>query len=301
MDKKPKLDKLLEIAWMLADTGGTIAHIATKAHVSERTAYRYVEMLKKSGFIINKEKGVICLESVPEPFARIADNVGVSPKEWRLITDALDLVDDALKPGLLQKINERIDKPKGERPIIRQQESQNIQQLSRAMDGKKQVILHQYSSSNSKTVSDRRVEPIAFRDGNRSVDCFEINNRRVKTFKIARIGKVEVCSEDWQYEKKHLTSQSDIFGMSSDTLIHVKLRLNMLAANLLREEFPKSKKMLKREDDGHFIFETDVRNVKGIGRFIIGLSHETDVIQGPELENYLKSQAKKIASKYDII
>ena len=298
MEKTPKLDKLLEIIWLLADTGGTFAHIAAKAHVSERTAYRYVETLENSGFIINKEKGVLFLEGVPEPFARIADNVGVTPKEWRLVVNALDSVEDALKPGLLQKINERIDKPKGVRPVIRQQESMHIQELSRAMDGKKQVILHQYSSSNSETVSDRRVEPIAFRSGNRSVVCYEIRSQRVKTFKIPRIGKVEVCPEDWQHERAHRTPVADMFGMSSDTLIPIRLRLTMRAANLLKEEFPESKRMLRPDGEEHFLFETEVRDVKGIGRFVLGLHNEVEIIEAPELESYLKIHAKQLAMQY---
>ena len=300
IEKTPKLDKLLEIIWLLADTGGTFAEIAAKAHVSERTAYRYMETLKNSGFIINKEKGVLYLEGVPEPFARIADNVGVTPKEWRLLAEALKMMDDALKPGLLQKINERIGKPDGERPVIRQRESLNIQELSRAMDGKKQVILHQYCSSNSETVSDRRVEPIAFRGGNRSVVCYEISCQRVKTFKIPRIGKVEVCPEDWQHERAHRTPVADMFGMSSDTLIPIRLRLTMRAANLLKEEFPESKRMLHPDGEEHFLFETDVRDVKGIGRFVMGLHGEVEVIDSPELQQHLAIEAGKIWKKWAI-
>ena len=298
MEKTPKLDKLFEIMRLLADTGGSVAQIAAKAHVSERTAYRYVNVLKNSGFCIRKEGGVFRLNSVPEAFACVADMVGVTPKEWRLLAAALELVDDHLKPGLLQKIQGRMHKQAAGQPLIRQRESRHIQELSRAMDGKKQVILHQYSSSNSETVSDRRVEPIAFRKGNRSVVCYEISSRRVKTFKIPRIGKVEVCPEDWRHEKAHRTPVADMFGMSSDTLIPIRLRLTMRAANLLKEEFSESQKMLRPDGKEHFLFETEVRDVKGVGRFVMGLPNEVEIVEAPELESYLKTQAKQLILKY---
>ena len=300
-NKNFKLDTMLQVLALLSGDGCSIGGIAARMNTTERTAYRYLRSLRESGFRIGKEHGNIYLEAVPEHFARITDNVGVTPKEWRLIADALDAVDDPLKPGLKRKIEGRMGGQIPELPVIRQQESRNIHDLSRAIEGKKQVVLHQYSSSNSETISDRRVEPIAFRNGNRCVDCYEISSHRVKTFKIPRIGTVEVTPENWQFEKKHRTEPYDLFGMSSDTLIHIRLRLTMRAANLLKEEFPQSKRLLEPEDSEHFIFDTDVRDVKGIGRFILGLHSEVEIVDAPELEAYLHREAEKLHRKWAIV
>ena len=89
--------------------------------------------------------------------------------------------------------------------------------------------------------------------------------------------------------------------MSSDTLIHIRLRLTMRAANLLKEEFPLSKRLLEPEDSEHFIFGTDVRDVKGIGRFILGLHSEVEIVDAPELEAYLRREAEKLHRKWPIV
>lgn len=299
--KNFKLDTMLQVLALLSGEGCSIAGIAAKMNTTERTAYRYLRSLRESGFRIGKEHGNIYLEAVPEHFARITDNVGVTPKEWQLIADAVEATDDPLKEGLMLKIKGQTDKTSSGQTVIRKQENVNIQHLSTAIDGKKQVILHQYSSSNSETISDRRVEPIAFRNGNRCVDCYEISSHRVKTFKIPRIGTVEVTPENWQFEKKHRTEPYDLFGMSSDSLIHVRLRLTIRAANLLKEEFPQSKRLLEPEDSEHFIFDTDVRDVKGIGRFILGLHSEVEIVDAPELEAYLRREAEKLHRKWPIV
>ena len=89
-----------------------------------------------------------------------------------------------------------------------------------------------------------------------------------------------------------------MFGMSSDTLVPVRLRLTMRAANLLKEEFPESKRMLRPDGKDHFLFETEVRDVKGIGRFVLGLHNEVEIIEAPELESYLRLHARQLAESY---
>lgn len=297
-NKKLKFNILLEFLHLLSEETYSISGMAAKTGLTERTAYRQVETLKKCGFQIEKMEGKYALTAVPDDFAKMTDRIGITPKEWRLIADALDTVEDALKPGLMRKIAGRTAKASSEQPVIRQQESRNIHELARAIAGKKQVVLQQYRSSHSETVSDRPVEPFAFRNGNRCVDCYEISSHRIKTFKIPRIGSVKVCPEDWQYEKKHRTTESDLFGMSSDTLIPIRLRLSLRAANLLREEFPLSQKWLKADGKDHFLFETDVRDVKGIGRFVLGLHQEVEILDTPELAAFLQLHAKQLASQW---
>ena len=96
----------------------------------------------------------------------------------------------------------------------------------------------------------------------------------------------------------HRTPVADMFGMSSDTLVPVRLRLTMRAANLLKEEFPESKRMLRPDGKDHFLFETEVRDVKGIGRFVLGLHNEVEIIEAPELESYLRLHARQLAESY---
>lgn len=296
--KNFKLDTMLQVLALLSGDGCSIAGIAARMNTTERTAYRNIKTLKACGFGIMREKKTLYLDKVPQAFAEIAEKTSITPKEWQLIADAVEATDDPLKEGLMLKIKKQTDKTSSGQTVIRKQENVNIQHLSTAIDGKKQVILKNYSSSNSKTISDRRVEPFAFRSGNRAVVCYDVDKNAVKTFKTARIESVQICPEDWKFESRHKAAQTDLFGMSSDTLIHVRLRLTIRAANLLKEEFPQSKRLLEPEDSEHFIFDTDVRDVKGIGRFILGLHSEVEIVDAPELESYMKIHAGQLAKQY---
>ena len=298
-DKKMKFDSLLQILALISEEGYSIEGIAAKTKITERTAYRYIKTLKACGFGIVRKNKTLFLDKVPQTFAEIAEKTSITPKEWQLIADAVEASDDPLKEGVMLKIKERTNKTSSGQTVIRKQENINIQHLSTAINGKKQVILKNYSSSNSKTISDRRVEPFAFRNGNHAVICYDVDKKAVRTFKTARIESVQICPEDWKFESRHKAAQTDLFGMSSDTLIPVKLRLNMRAANLLREEFPLSEKMIRPFGQNHFIFSSDIRDLKGIGRFVMGLHDEIEIIEPKELILFLRRHAERIMKQYE--
>jgi proteasome accessory factor C len=84
----------------------------------------------------------------------------------------------------------------------------------------------------------------------------------------------------------------DVFGLTGDAWMDVKLKLSPLAYNLLVEEFPLAKQFAKRRKEGTF-FVGPVRHWKGIGRFVLGLPGEIEVIAPEELRAYLKERAGK--------
>ena len=61
----------------------------------------------------------------------------------------------------------------------------------------------------------------------------------------------------------------------------------MMAKNLLLEEFPLADKDLKSVD-GKWILETNVSGMEGVGRFVIGLASEVQIIDSPALDQYIK-------------
>ena len=67
----------------------------------------------------------------------------------------------------------------------------------------------------------------------------------------------------------------------------VKLELSLMAKNLLLEEYPLAQKDLK-EIDGKWILETMVSDMAGVGRFVIGLADEIEVIDSPALRDYIR-------------
>lgn len=87
----------------------------------------------------------------------------------------------------------------------------------------------------------------------------------------------------------------DAFHMTGAEAFPVSLQLDLLAKNLLVEEFPASKNYLKphKGDDNIWYFDTKVFNIYGIGRFYIGLANHIKILNCPQLKDFAKEFASK--------
>ena len=85
----------------------------------------------------------------------------------------------------------------------------------------------------------------------------------------------------------------DIFRLTGETAIPVKLQLTLLAKNVLVEEYPEAEKdLIQTTDDDRWILETDVYQMEGIGRFYMGLAGEIQVIDAKGLKEYAQKYCK---------
>lgn len=163
---------------------------------------------------------------------------------------------------------------------------ENIMRLRQAIDEKKQVTLVGYESGNTMSISDRLVEPIRFSTNYTDVYAYEVATGITKVFKISRISQVEVSLTDWQHEDKHVKVETDCFRMAGKEDIPVTLKMTLKAKNLLIEEYPLSSKYISY--DGYtWWFKGNVKDLHGVGRFVIGLADQIKIIDSPELSNYL--------------
>jgi len=92
--------------------------------------------------------------------------------------------------------------------------------------------------------------------------------------------------EDWTNEARHQKSKTDCFRISGYEQTPIKLEMSMMAKNLLIEEYPLAEQDIRKEGE-KWILETMVSGMEGVGRFVIGLAHEIQVIDSPALENYI--------------
>ena len=132
---------------------------------------------------------------------------------------------------------------------------------------------------------------------NNEIWCYEPASGKSKLFKVSRITSVEVVETGWQFEESHEEGYTDVFHISSDQRLPVTLRLGMTAANLLIEEFPLAEKYMEREDDAHWLFHTEVCKYEGIGRFVLGLFEDIEIINSPDFVLYLKEKVQNISEK----
>jgi hypothetical protein len=171
-----------------------------------------------------------------------------------------------------------------------------VSRLQHACTQKRCVILHQYASNNGGTVSDRHVEAYDIKPDDGLVVCYDIDKNGVRIFSINRIGYVEILdNEPWRNTASHKVVIVDVFHMNGDTTTRISLQLDLMAKNLLVEEYPRAKEFITghKGDENIWYFTTDVCRMEGIGRFYIGLAEHIRILEGDELKKYASEYANK--------
>lgn len=165
-----------------------------------------------------------------------------------------------------------------------------ISLLQHACTQKKCVVLHHYSSSNSGSLADRKVEAYDIRPEDGLAICYDVDKHDVRVFNLNRIGYVEILEEQpWKHAALHKKIDVDVFHMTGEKPVAVSLQLDLFARNLLVEEFPKAKDLLSQQkgDSNVWYFTGQVNDIKGIGRFYIGLANHIRILNAPELKKYV--------------
>ena len=110
----------------------------------------------------------------------------------------------------------------------------------------------------------------------------------------------------------------DAFRIHGDKEYHVVLRMNNIAKNLMVEEYPLSEADIRPEEapvvmmdamtlpqhemdnpeEQYWIYDGTVRGMDGIGRFVLGLQHNFDILEGEELRQFLLEASAEIQEKY---
>jgi predicted DNA-binding transcriptional regulator YafY len=269
----------------------TLDDMKRSLQMSERTIYRYIDTFKEAGFSVDRIHGnVFRMVTMKRPYPDLSKIVYFSEEEAYIVNRLIDSLDNtnALKQGLHRKLAAIYDSTSN---------AANIQALADAAKGKVQVILKNYESSHSGQIRDRKVEPFGFTTNYLDVWCYDPEDNRNKRFKIARIDEVVVLDESWAHEADHNSSEIDAFRMSGPEKYHVKLKLSLQAKNLMLEEYPLAEKNIKKSGDA-YIFDADVCALEGVGRFVIGLAADIDIIEGEELKEYIHQYVAENLAKY---
>lgn len=295
-----KFERQLRLMMLLTQNRKyTLEELSERLDMSSRNVYRYIEAFKMAGFVVRKTNGCYSLDKASPYFKDISSLVHFTEEEAYILKRAIESVDGntSLKQNLKEKLYKVYDYEILSEIVVRNGIADNVHNLYEAIKEKKQVTFHQYKSSNSHAVSDRVVEPFAFTANNNEIWCYELASRKNKLFKVSRITSVEITETEWQHESLHQEGFIDVFHISSGQRLPVTLRLGMTAANLLVEEFPLAEKYLEKEDESHWIFKTEVCRYEGVGRFVLGLYEDIEIIESAEFRQYIIGKAEKISEK----
>ncbi len=246
-----RIDRLLNLMWLLSsNVDYTIPELSERLDISKRSIFRYLDSFRKAHFaVIKKSPNTHKLLRMPVRRIDLSELVHISEEEAHILHALLAALsgDSQVLINLEQKISALFDATSVTEIIGNRRAAEHIMRLKEAMDEKMQVKLRNYESGNTESVSDRIIEPIRFSSNYTDVYAYETSSGQIKTFKIARIGSVEVLMRDWQYEDKHEVIEPDCFRMNGKQSFNVTLRMTLKAKNLLIEEYPLSLKDVIQE------------------------------------------------------
>lgn len=297
MMEQNKLQKLLEILIFLSSgIRYSLSEIAQRFDMSERTASRYILTFRDAGFIIPKPiSGRYFIDKKSPYFKEISELLHFSKEEAVILQKAIHSIsnENLLKQNLIKKLYALYDFDRVVNTIVKAKHAANIHELMQAVKRKKRVVLHGYLSANSNQLKDRIVEPFDFTTNYIAIWAFDVDDNCCKTFKNTRITSVQTLPESWQHEQKHVKLPIDVFRISSNQQTTIKLKLTIRAAELLSEEYPMAEQYISQTSNVAFEFEAAVSNFEGVGRFVMGLSDEIEVIYPEKFKKFLREKAKK--------
>lgn len=298
---QPKVERMLRLMqYLTGNVNYTLEEICEKLDMSRRTFFRYLDTFKSAGFAVQRiGEGRYRLATVRRTDIDLSKIVYFTEEEAYVVNRLIDSLDNTntMKQGLRRKLAAVYDATSIDNYIDNKENSANIGTLSEAIREGKKVILKDYSSSHTNATKDYTVEPFKFNTNYIDIWAYDVSDGLNKRFKVARIGSVEFLDEPWEHSAQHKDEPMDSFRIHGNAPVHVKLRLHLIAKNLLLEEYPLAEKEVYQDSEGIWYYEGNVRGMDGVGRFVLGLPAYVDVLEGEPLKDYLREQSDILNKK----
>lgn len=295
-----KYGRELDLILLLTDNASyTAQQLADRLGITRRNLYYYFDYLRDSGFQLLKTGTCYRLDRSSSFFRRLHENISLTEEEAAYICRQLDTAErgDYTSLNIRQKLSRSFHLADSANPDLLRRVNSCIATLKNAMASRRMVNIHNYSSPHSHTVSDRIVEPFLLMNDGRDVRCHEIRSHLNKTFKLSRMESVEILDVPWAFEEHHKQVYTDIFMFAGEQRFGVELRLGQLSHNLMLEEYPQSEQCMTADGDGGWIFKTDVVSFLGIGRFVLGLFDDIEILGSNEFRSYIKRKIEGMKLK----
>ncbi len=283
----------LKIVELLSKKGAgySVEELMDLMNASQRSIYRDICDLKSQGFQFTKNSdGKYCIVDC-KPDVDQDIELHFTPKELGIFKMVLQgLVESRHDGSNLQDRLAKVYKVNSAQMDGMDEDSRryisHVKLLNQAIADKKTVCLKNYESGQSNRRKDYVCEPYGFTNNLEEVLVFNLEDAACHSMKISRIGEVELTDTAWAHEDAHRDHPIDLFRMGGGQETRIHLKLSLMAKNLLLEEIPRAGECLREEPDG-WHFETSVYSMKGIGRFVIGLADQIEIVDGDPLKAYI--------------
>ena len=258
------------ISFLEQEPSKTVVQLASLLDTTDRTVYRYLDLVKECGFDLQRDK--------INRFFIVNDRsngVRFTPEEADYLKQLVltNGKKSKLKDAVLSKIYLSSDAAIVAGHLINVKNGKIVERLSLAIANKEQVILKKYQSINSETISDRVVEPFGFTDNYCTVMAFEPASLKNKTYNIDRIAAIEFNNQNCLFESDYEQQIPDIFGFAfSGKKFPVNLELPLKQYLLLKNDFPMTAPHFKfNAKKDLYELNIEVNDLTPVERFLRGV------------------------------
>lgn len=276
-----------------------VEEVCERLGISRRSFYYYIEFFELAGFKVEKHGLYYSLSRASKFFTRLFDVIQFTEDEALLMRQLIENAgtDSVRLKSLHQKLDKFYDFKILENEELHRKAMNIRKSLYEAVKRHQCVEIIGYSSPNSHTVTNRRVEPFLFLNNNKDVRCYELSSGINKTFRISRMDDVVVLEDRWRYEERHRTAYVDLFSFSGEKTMKISLLMGQLSRNVMLEEYPESASCFVTQSSGKWYFSTDVCSYLGIGRFVLGLYDDIEIIGDEGFKRYMADKIRSWAAK----
>ena len=253
----------------------SIKRISQSLEISERSCYRYFDLLEELGFdVIKDENNKFSLKSdqLVDPFTK---------EESHLINEVLSVSvkNNPLVASIKSKLPSLEESNILATNIVNSHLSKLLSQINKAIEGKKRIIINKYQSASSESVSDRTVEPIGFTTNYQYLCAYELESKQNKYFKLERMGSIEILEDLIKFKNMHQLLSPDVFGFNdSGTKYPVKLKMSMRTMLFLKDDYPETANFLSEQTDGFWLLNVEVNSMDPVNRILRSMPGEIEIL-----------------------
>lgn len=289
MFNQHKIYRVLQLITQLQNKPSkSVRFMANFLECTERTTYRYIDLLKQLGFEVQKDEHnkffILSDKETDEHFTKeeasyLIEMVKTAGKE------------NKLQQAVLKKIYLKSEVSHQANSLFKAHLSKLVEKLNISIANHKKVLLKHYHSVNSNKISDRLVEPFQFTENYNAICAFEIASKQNKYFNLERIIDVEVLEEPQENQEQHKVEKTDVFGFTerNGEKFEVELQLSLRAYILFKEANSSLEKYItKIENSDLYLLKVNVNNPKPIISLIRGFKDELEIKGSKAFLEYFK-------------
>lgn len=291
MFNQHKIYRVLQLITQLQNKPSkSVRYMANFLECTERTTYRYIDLLKQLGFDIQKDEHnkffILSVKDSDDFFTK---------EEAGYLIEMIKTVgkENNLQQSVLKKIYLKSEVSHQANLLFKAHLSKLVEKLNYGIANHKKVLLKQYHSVNSNKISDRLVEPFQFTENYNAICAFEIATKQNKYFNLERIIDVEVLDDPQENQEQHQLEKTDVFGFTerNGQKFEVELQLSLRAYILFKEANSSLEKYItKIENSDLYLLKVSVNNPKPIISLIRGFKDEIKIIGSKVFISYLKNE-----------